>query len=141
MTFLAHLILHRVRPKTFRMKFLLAVGAAVFFGVLLSGSVAVWNVNRLSAGASQQVEQGLTKATEEYLRNYIETSAMRINLLFDRVHSDVKALAFTQQTLIDHPAAMAAISSAIAHDPYFAQPLDFNRQRKWSQNICTNNQI
>lgn len=134
MTFLAHLILHRVRPKTFRMKLLLAVGAAVFFGVLLSGSVAVWNVNRLSAGASQQVEQGLTKATEEYLRNYIETSAMRINLLFDRVHSDVKALAFTQQTLIDHPAAMAAISSAIAHDPYFAQPLDFNRQRKWSQN-------
>jgi sigma-B regulation protein RsbU (phosphoserine phosphatase) len=134
MTLWTRLIPHRLRPKTFRMKFLLVVGAAVFFDVLLSGSVAVWNVKRLSAGASQQVEQGLTKANEEYLRNYIETTAMRVNLLFDRVNSDVKALAFTQQTLIDHPAAKDAISVAIARDPYFAQPLSYNRQRQWSQN-------
>ena len=131
---LGSLLPDRLKPKTFRMKFLLVVGAAVLFDVLLSGGIAVWNVQRLSADASQQVEHGLNRASREYLRNYIDTTAMRVDLLFDRVRSDVRTLALSQQILIDHPRARAAISKAVAADPYFAPPLVYNPQRKWAEN-------
>ncbi|TIM80409.1 MAG: hypothetical protein E5Y59_26675, partial [Mesorhizobium sp.] len=73
------------------------------FDLLVGGSVALWNVNRLSRDATYQIESGLTKASQEYLQNYIETTALRADLLFDQMHSEVTALAGSMQRLIDHP--------------------------------------
>src|SRR4029453_10789693 len=81
------------QPKSFRTKFILVVGAAVIFDLLLSGGVALWNVGRLSREASSEIQHGLEKASNEYLENYIQTTALRANLLFDRVNSEVSALA------------------------------------------------
>ena len=63
---------------------MLVVGGAVLFDLLVSGGLALWNVNRLSRDATQQVGRGLTKATSEYLQNYIATTADRADLLLDR---------------------------------------------------------
>ena len=123
-----------LRLNSFRAKFLIVVGGAVLFDLLVGGGVALWNVNRLSRDATRQIESGLTKASQEYLQNYIETTALRADLLFDRMHSEVAALAGFMQTLIDHPAAKEAIGKALANDPYFNAPLGYESNGNWAQN-------
>jgi phosphoserine phosphatase RsbU/P len=119
---------------SFRAKFMIVVGGAVLFDLLVGGGVALWNVNRLSRDATHQIESGLTKASQEYLQNYIETTALRADLLFDRMHSEVTALAGSIQTLIDHPEAKEAIGKALAKNPYFDAPLDYDAKGNWVQN-------
>lgn len=106
--------------RSFRAKFVLLVGGAVLFDLLISGGLALWNVNRLSVDATQQVGLGLTKATGEYLRNYIETTAERTDLLLDQVHTEVNILAGSTQALIDHPRVAATVGEAIERDPTFS---------------------
>ncbi|TIO07290.1 MAG: HAMP domain-containing protein [Mesorhizobium sp.] len=118
---------------SFRAKFMFIVGGAVLFDLLVGGSVALWNVNRLSRDATQQIESGLTKATQEYLQNYIETTALRADLLFDRMHSEVTALAGSMQRLIDDPEAKDAIGKALAKNPYFNAPLVYDATGNWVQ--------
>ena len=48
---------------SFRAKFVLVVGAAVLFDLLLSGGLALWNVQRLSRDAAFEVGEGLTSAS------------------------------------------------------------------------------
>lgn len=121
-------------PKSFRAKFVLLVGAAVIFDLLLSGGFALWNVHRLSDDATARIERGLTDANEQYIRNYLETTALRANLVLDRVHSDVRALADSMQSLIDHPQSRDAIGAAVQPDNYFNQPLVYDTAGKWAQN-------
>lgn len=121
------------RPNSFRAKFIIVVGGAVLFDLLVGGSVALWNVNRLSRDATYQIESGLTKASQEYLQNYIETTALRADLLFDQMHSEVTALAGSMQRLIDHPEAKEAIGNALATDPYFNAPLIHDPKGNWMQ--------
>ncbi len=119
---------------SFRAKFMIVVGGAVLFDLLVGGGVALWNVNRLSRDATQQIESGLTKASQEYLQNYIETTALRADLLFDRMHSEVSALAGSMQALIDHPETKEAIGEAMAQDPSFSTSLAYNSASDWWQN-------
>lgn len=120
--------------RSFRAKFVLVVGGAVLFDLLISGGIALWNVNRLSNDATQQVGLGLTKATGEYLQKYSETTAERTDLLIDHVHTEVKILAGSMQTLVDHPQVDKAIGEAIANDPSFSTPLTYNSGSDWWQN-------
>jgi sigma-B regulation protein RsbU (phosphoserine phosphatase) len=122
------------QPKSFRTKFILVVGAAVVFDLLLSGGVALWNVSRLSREASSEIQHGLEKASNEYLENYIQTTALRANLLFDRVNSEVSALAGSMQTLIDQPDAQEKIGKAVANVPYFSGDLQYDSKGNWVQN-------
>ncbi|EHK53107.1 hypothetical protein MAXJ12_31904 [Mesorhizobium alhagi CCNWXJ12-2] len=119
---------------SFRAKFLLVVGGAVLFDLLIGGGIALWNVNRLSSDATRQVGLGLTKATGEYLQNYVGTTAERTDLLIDRVHTEVKTLAGSMQTLIDHPNIQAALGEAATQDPSFSTPLAYNAASNWWQN-------
>jgi sigma-B regulation protein RsbU (phosphoserine phosphatase) len=121
-------------PRSFRAKFVLVVGAAVLFDLLLGGGIALWNVDRLSHDATREIAQGLTAANQEYIENYIATTGLRADLVLDRVHSEVSALALSMQALIDHPEAKEAIGRAIAADPYFSQPLVYDEKGKWAQN-------
>jgi sigma-B regulation protein RsbU (phosphoserine phosphatase) len=121
------------RLNSFRAKFLIVVGGAVLFDLLAGGGVALWNVNRLSRDATHQLESGLTKASQEYLQNYIETTALRADLLFDQMHSEVTALAGSMQSLIDHPEAKEAIGRALSTNSYFNTPLLYDSQGNWMQ--------
>ncbi|MER9407060.1 SpoIIE family protein phosphatase [Mesorhizobium caraganae] len=118
---------------SFRAKFLIVVGGAVLFDLLVGGGVALWNVNRLSRDATHQIESGLTKASQEYLQNYIETTALRADLLFGRMHSEVTALAASMQRLIDYPEAKDAIGKALAKNPNFNAPLVYDATGNWVQ--------
>lgn len=122
-----------LRLNSFRAKFLIVVGGAVLFDLLVGGGVALWNVNRLSRDATHQIESGLTKASQEYLQNYIETTALRADLLFGSMHSEVTALAASMQRLIDHPEAKDAIGKALAKNPYFNAPLAYDATGNWVQ--------
>lgn len=128
----------RLKPLSFRAKFVLVVGGAVLFDLLLSGGIALRNVNRLSHDATEEIEGGLTRASQEYVKNYIETTALRADLLLDQVHSEVAALAGAMQTLVDHPRAKAAVGAALASDPYFSAPLNYDASQHWAQNAPGN---
>lgn len=130
----SHSWFSRLAPRSFRAKFILVVGGAVLFDLLLGGGVALWNVQRLSTDAMQQVNQGLHKATAEYLRNYISTTAKRTELLFDEYRSQVNALAATTQALIDHPKLQDALGAYMSQQGDLSTPLVFNAQGNWWQN-------
>lgn len=123
---------------SFRAKFILVVGAAVLFDLLLTGGIALYNVKRLSTDATSEIERGLSKASQEYLQNYIETTALRADLLRDQVFAEVEALAGAMQTLIDHDEAMDAIGEALADDPHFSAPVRFDPRARWAQNARGN---
>jgi len=121
-------------PKSFRTKFILIVGSAVVFDLILGGSVALWNVSRLGRDASDEIKHGLEKASNEYLENYIETTGLRANLLLGQVNSQVTTLANSMQTLIDHPEAKEKIGAAVADIPYFSGKLAYDAKGNWLQN-------
>ncbi len=124
----------RLSRHSFRAKFIAVVSAAVLFDLMMAGSVAIWNVQRLSKDATEKVETGLTGATEEYLRTYIETTALRTDLLLDQVFSEAEALGGAMQTLIDNPETGSEIGLAVAEDPKLGDELIYNPQAGWAQN-------
>ncbi|WP_422374211.1 SpoIIE family protein phosphatase [Roseibium sp.] len=124
----------RFSRHSFRAKFIAVVSAAVLFDLMLAGGVAIWNVQRLSKDATQKVETGLTDATEEYLRTYIETTGLRTELLLDQVFSEVEALGSSMQTLIDNPNTGNRVGLVVEEDPKLGDKLVYNPEAGWSQN-------
>ncbi|MEM8813699.1 MAG: HAMP domain-containing protein, partial [Pseudomonadota bacterium] len=124
----------RFSARSFRLKFIIVVGAAVFFDLALGVSFAIYNVVRLSQDATRQVGEGLTEATEEFLQTYIQTTSQRADLLIGQVHSEVEALAFSMQSLIDNPDAQQGIGSVIGDDRELADVLVYNPEGNWAQN-------
>lgn len=110
-------------PRSFRTKFILVVGAAVVFDLLLSGGVALWNMTRLGRDASAEIRGGLERASDEYLENYLGTTALRANSLLGQVDAEVSVLATAMQAQLDKPAPPLA-------------PLDlaYDEHGKWLQN-------
>ena len=119
---------------SFRAKFVLVVGAAVVFDLVLSGGVSIWNMQRLSEGARQEISEGLTQSTEQFLQTSIEMTTSQADLLLERVHSEVAMLAHEMQFLIDHPDVKSDLGMAIADDPELTSPLVYNPEGGWSQN-------
>src|SRR5690606_3195720 len=119
---------------SFRAKFVLVVGGAVLVDLLLAGGIALWNVNRLSTNAMQEVGLGLEEANIEYLQNYITTTAERTDLLLDRYHSEVNSLAGSMQTLIDNPDLYETFGAELAGNPDTTTPLTYNEAGNWWQN-------
>ena len=121
-------------PRSFRTKFMLVVGLAVLFTLSISVMIALWTIDRLARDASREVEQGLTNANQEYLRNYIDTTALRTEAMLEGVFAQVSSLAGSMQTLIDRPQTMTAIGKAVAEDPYFGDTLQYDSTGNWAQN-------
>jgi sigma-B regulation protein RsbU (phosphoserine phosphatase) len=119
---------------SFRAKFILVVGAAVIFDLLLAGGVAIWNVQNLSRDANRTVGDGLTEASREYLETYIETTTRRADLLLSQVHAEVTGLAGSTQTLIDAPGTRAAVGDIVQQDPALRDNLVYSEQSDWIQN-------
>ncbi|ANM11152.1 MULTISPECIES: SpoIIE family protein phosphatase [unclassified Rhizobium] len=118
----------------FRAKFILVVGGAVLFDLLVSGGLALWNVQRLSRDATLEVGQGLEAASQEYIRTYADSTASQVSLLLRQVHSDVSTLAGVLQAQIDDPARNADVGAAIARTSPGSVSLSYDPQGKWSQN-------
>lgn len=122
-------------PRSFRGKFILVVGGALLVDLMLAGGIALWNVQRLSLNATQQVGAGLERATSEYLQNYLDTTVERTDLLLDRYHSEVNALAGSMQSLIDNPTLYDAIGDALEDESGFTTELQYNAEGNWWQNM------
>ncbi|WP_183691082.1 SpoIIE family protein phosphatase [Rhizobium leguminosarum] len=118
----------------FRAKFILVVGGAVLFDLLVSGGLALWNVQRLSRDATLEVGQGLEAASQEYIRTYADSTTAQVSLLLRQVHSDVSTLAGVLQAQIDDPARNSDVGAAIARTSPGSVSLSYDPQGKWSQN-------
>ncbi|MEE4014149.1 SpoIIE family protein phosphatase [Roseibium sp. FZY0029] len=124
----------RFSLRSFRAKFMLVVGVAVLFDLALAGGIGIWNVQKLSRDATEQVGEGLTTATEDYLQTYIDTTAFRADLMIERVHSELATLASSMQTLIDNPQVQEAVGNTIEGSPAFSSELVYDEKGGWSQN-------
>lgn len=120
--------------RSFRAKFVLVVGAAVLFDLLVSGGLALWNVQRLSRDAALEVGEGLTNATQDYLRSYAASTAAESDLLLDRVHADVRALAGVMQSQIDDPDRSDAVGAALAQQAPEGVDIAYDPKGGWAQN-------
>ncbi|AVA25556.1 SpoIIE family protein phosphatase [Rhizobium sp. NXC24] len=121
--------------RSFRAKFVLVVGGAVLFDLLVSGGLALWNVQRLSRDATSEVGQGLERASQDYIRSYADSTAARVGLLLNQVHSDVKTLAGVLQSQIDHPNRNNAVGEALAQSEPGAIKLTYDPKGRWAQNL------
>ena len=121
--------------RSFRAKFVLVVGGAVLFDLLVSGGLALWNVQKLSRDATSEVGEGLTAANEEYIRSYAASTASQADLLIDRVHADVKALAGVLQGQIDDPARREQVGMTLAHQAPGSVKVVYDPQGGWAQNL------
>ncbi len=120
--------------RSFRAKFMIVVGGAVLFDLLVSGGLALWNVQRLSRDATAEVGQGLEKASQDYIRSYTDSTAAQVGLLLHQVHSDVKALAGVLQGQIDQPTRNSEIGAAMARAAPAAVTVTFDSKGQWAQN-------
>ncbi|MBB4477796.1 sigma-B regulation protein RsbU (phosphoserine phosphatase) [Rhizobium etli] len=120
--------------RSFRAKFILVVGGAVLFDLLVSGGLALWNVQRLSRDATLEVGQGLEAASQEYIRTYADSTAAQVNLLLRQVHNDVDTLAGVLQAQIDNPARNSDVGTAMAHTSPGSVTVSYDEKGKWSQN-------
>lgn len=121
--------------RSFRAKFVLVVGGAVLFDLLMSGGLALWNVQRLSEDATSEVGAGLTEANQAYIRSYAESTASRVDLLLDRVHADVKSLAGVLQAQIDNPDRQKQVGATLARQAANSVSVVYNAQGDWAQNL------
>ena len=113
---------------------MLVVGGAVLFDLLVSGGLALWNVQRLSRDATAEVGQGLERASQDYIRSYTDSTAAQVGLLLDQVHSDVRALAGVLQSQIDDPAKNSEIGAAMAKAAPGAVTVTYDSRGGWAQN-------
>ncbi|TIT95241.1 MAG: hypothetical protein E5W55_13085, partial [Mesorhizobium sp.] len=121
--------------RSFRAKFVLVVGGAVLFDLLLSGGLALWNVQKLSRDATSEVGEGLTTANQEYIRSYAQSTASSVDLLLDRVHGDVKALAGVLQAQIDDPARQQQVGATLAQQAPASVKVVYDAKGDWAQNL------
>ena len=117
-----------------RTRMIAIVSALVILSLLGGGAVALWNVNKLSRDASTEIESGLTRANEEYLTRYIDMTAQRATLMFNRTFDQVTALAKLSQSLIDNPQLNKDLNSFLEQYPGFGDEMAFNRDANWLQN-------
>ncbi|WP_183837395.1 SpoIIE family protein phosphatase [Rhizobium etli] len=129
-----HVSKRPVGLRSFRAKFILVVGGAVLFDLLVSGGLALWNVQRLSRDATLEVGQGLEAASQEYIRTYADSTAAQVNLLLRQVHNDVDTLAGVLQAQIDNPARNSDVGTAMAHTSPGSVTVSYDEKGKWSQN-------
>ncbi|KGD96643.1 SpoIIE family protein phosphatase [Rhizobium sp. YS-1r] len=121
--------------RSFRAKFVLVVGSAVLFDLLVTGGLALWNVQRLSRDATTEVGQGLEQANQGYIRSYAETTAEHVNLLLNQVHSDVNTLAGVLQSQIDRPLRETQIGEAMARGAPGTVDVVYDAKGGWAQNL------
>ena len=119
---------------SFRTKFVLVVGAAVVFDLVLSGSVSIWNMQRLSEDAQDEISGGLTESTEQFLETYLLMTTAQADLLLEQVHSELTMLANGMQTLIDNPDIRDELGGAMQEVPALTTELVYNEEGNWSQN-------
>lgn len=121
--------------RSFRAKFVLVVGSAVLFDLLVTGGLALWNVQRLSRDATTEVGQGLQKANEDYMLTYAESTAARVDLLLGRVHADVATLAGVLQAQIDRPVRRSDVGEALARHAPESVTVAYDPKGGWAQNL------
>jgi sigma-B regulation protein RsbU (phosphoserine phosphatase) len=126
-------LLGRTSPR-FRTKFILVTTLGVLVALVSSAGTALFNVTRLEQNATSEIRTGIEHANQEYLENYIDTTALRLSLLFEQSFSEVSTTASVFQTLVDNPEAERALGAMSANGPeYFQDRFEPDPNGNWTQ--------
>lgn len=117
----------------FRTKFILVAVFSVLLALILSSTVALFNIVKLGEDATTKIEQGLSDASREYLENYIETTSLRINLILKQAFDEVTMLGALMQWLIDHPEASKTMGNTFSQVSPLKDNLAYNAKVNWWQ--------
>src|ERR1044072_1063345 len=120
-----------IKLGSFRAKFILVVGGAVLFDLLVSGGLALWNVQRLSRDATLEVGQGLEAANQEYIRTYADYTAAQVSLLLLQFHNDVSCVDGVLEVQIYDPERNSDVGAAIARTSPSSVSLAYDQTGKW----------
>lgn len=123
--------------RRFQTKVILVAGGSVLIGLALSGAVALHNFNNLGRDASEEIQNGLSEASREYLENYIETTTERTSLMLDRAFSELRILGELMQWAIDHPEENRQMGDLFSTLKPFEDNLTYNKKGDWQQNAPT----
>jgi sigma-B regulation protein RsbU (phosphoserine phosphatase) len=117
----------------FSTKFVLVAGVGVFFGLALSGMVALVGLQRLGGDASAEIRRGVGSANREYLENQLVDTAQRVDLLLERARGELSVLAAITQTLLDHRQEFEPWTEIAAVLPHLRDDLRYNSAADWAQ--------
>lgn len=120
--------------RRFRTKFMVVTTIGVLVALVSSGATALFNVTRLQKDASEEIQSGLSRANEEYLEKYIDTTALGVNQLFEQSFAELRTTASICQVLIDNPSAQDAMAGLAAQTPLFKDTFTRDPNGNWVQN-------
>ena len=119
---------------SFRHKFNVVAGGAVFLGLSLSLVMALYGTNKLGHESSDEIEKGLADASREYVTNYLVESAAQTALHLGRTALDLEVLATVTQSLVEDRQDLAAALELLSRTNTLQDRLTYNAHGNWYQN-------
>ncbi len=120
--------------RRFRTKLFLVAGLGVVIGLSASTFVARYGVNVLSHDATTELEEGLGRATREYLTNHVADAATRTGYMLGRAQTDLQIAAGIAQGIIDRGDSLDPVHDAISRLPGIEDRLRYDAEGNWYQN-------
>lgn len=120
--------------RRFRTKLFLVAGLGVVIGLSASTFVARYGVELLSQEATLELEEGLGRATREYLTNHVHDAAIRTTYMLARPQTDLQIVAGIAQGIVDRGEALAPVHAALAALPGIEDRLTYNAEGNWYTN-------
>ncbi|MBZ5709068.1 SpoIIE family protein phosphatase [Nannocystis pusilla] len=117
----------------FRTKFVLVAGVGLVIGLTLAALASLQGIRSLGGDASDEIRNGLERASREYLTNHIEDTARRVEFYHGRARAELGVLAAVAQTLIDQQDALAPLTAAAATTSPLRDALVYDPAGDWSQ--------
>jgi phosphoserine phosphatase RsbU/P len=118
----------------FSTKIILISIVGVLFSLLLSSSVALWNLLNFKTETSQKIENNLKEFSQDYLENHIDNVSLRLNQMLQQSFSELNTLANIMQFMIDHPEDRKTLSQATKDLSIIEDNYIYNPEQQWSQN-------
>jgi sigma-B regulation protein RsbU (phosphoserine phosphatase) len=119
---------------SFRHKFNVVAGGAVFLGLSLSLVMALYGTGKLGRESSNEIEAGLADASREYVTNYLAESAAQAALHLDHTAADLEVLASVAQWVVEDREDLGPALAALSRTGALVDRLVYNAQGHWYQN-------
>ncbi|MCG8424308.1 MAG: SpoIIE family protein phosphatase [Proteobacteria bacterium] len=119
--------------RSFRSKFIAITGVGILIGLIANVWVAATSLNTLGKDSANEIEKGLGQVIQEYLTNYIEDAAARINSIFRQSMAETKTLADIMQLFVDADEELEPLFRLLPTLEPFRHEMAYEPKGPWSQ--------